>query len=130
MPSINEILEKVKPYYVLIVGIIIASIFFALGRISALEERGGPIKITYPNSTSTASVINSLPPRQDLGGIPILGIGGDSGRVIGSKSGKKYYYPWCGTVKRIKPENQVVFESADTAVRAGFTPGGNCKGLK
>ena len=130
MPSINEILEKVKPYYVLIVGIIIASIFFALGRISALEDRHIPIKITYPSSTSTASVISAPSPRLNLGETPMSDIGVDSGKVIGSKSGKKYYYPWCGTVKRMKPENQVVFESADTAVRAGFTPGGNCKGLK
>lgn len=50
--------------------------------------------------------------------------------VIGSKSGKKYYFPWCGTVKRIKPENQIHFASVELAKKAGFTPGGNCKGLQ
>ena len=56
--------------------------------------------------------------------------GATSGEVIGSKTGKKYYFPWCGTVKRIKPENQVVFASIDLAKAAGYTPGGNCKGLQ
>jgi hypothetical protein len=53
-----------------------------------------------------------------------------SEEVIVSKSGKKYYFPWCGTIKRIKPENQVHFPSIEAARAAGFLPGGNCKGLK
>ena len=130
MTSINEILEKVKPYYTLIIGLIIASIFIALGRISALEERGSPIKITYPNSTSTASVFSAPSPRFNLGETPMSDIGVDSGKVIGSKNSKKYYYPWCGTVKRMKSENQIVFSSTEEAQKAGFVPGGNCKGLK
>jgi hypothetical protein len=116
-------LDKVKPFYPLLLILAIASIFFALGRLSALEKAHTPIKIEYPSlATSTgqtATVFNSISPPHT-----------ESETVVGSKSGKKYYYPWCGTVKRIKPENQVHFASIDAAKTAGFTPGGNCKGLK
>ncbi len=121
--SINDLLQKVKPFYNLILILIIASIFFALGRLSALEERHIPIKIGYPNASETANVLtgNSLiTPESNV----------DSGQVIGSKNGKKYYFPWCGTVKMIKPENQIKFSSIDEARKAGYLPAANCKGLK
>ena len=139
--SIKEILEKGKPFYNLMLILVVSGIFFFIGRFYSLEERHIPIKIEYDNTTSTASVISTsdsvstVPPRIPLGGsnssvksipppIPT------DGPVIGSKSGKKYYFPWCGTVKRILPQNQVHFGSIAEAKSAGFTPGGNCKGLK
>ena len=133
MPTIKETLEKVKPFYTLILLLAIASIFFALGRLSALEEKHTPIKIGYPNTTQTSSAIKALSPRAGLGESAVstsTNLPTQTGSVIGSKSGKKYYFPWCGTVNRIKPENQVHFASIELARSAGFTPGGNCKGLK
>lgn len=118
--------EKVRPFYTLILILIIASIFFALGRLSALEEKHVPIKILYPNNTQTSSVISTITEAKVTNAEATTA----SGVVVGSKSGKKYYFPWCGTVKRIKPENQVRFSSIEEARKAGFTPGGNCKGLK
>ncbi len=95
-----------------------------------------PINIAYSNTTQAATaIISSTTPKT------VSGQGGEvmssstpvntpaDGPVVGSKSGKKYYFPWCGTVKRIKPENQVKFASISEAKKAGFTPGGNCKGL-
>ena len=74
------------------------------------------------NADLTANVVSAS---------PTPGVGESmSGQVIGSKNSKKYYFPWCGTVKNIKPENQVPFASADLAKQAGYVPGGNCKGLK
>jgi hypothetical protein len=136
--SIKDIVEKIKPHirqlYKLILIVVIASIFFALGRISALEERKTPIKIIYPNTNQTGSVIDSVSSNSNLGESATNAVStsnvSDGGQVIGSKSGKKYYFPWCGTVKMIKPENQVKFASIAEAKKAGFVPGGNCKGLK
>lgn len=126
-------LEKIKPFYTLFLVVIVASVFFAFGRFSATQEDKTPIEIQYGNealllatyvstttkATSTAKVVQAPEPalRTD-------------GPVIGSKSGKKYYFPWCGTVKRILPQNQVHFASIEEARSAGFLPGGNCKGLK
>ena len=136
--SINDLIEKVKskikPFYTLILIVIISSIFFALGRLSALEERKTPIKITYPNSDETGAVINASADGGLLQDTNTNGLSTQTtqagGQVVGSKSGKKYYYPWCGTVKMIKPENQVKFASIEEAKAAGFVAGGNCKGLK
>jgi hypothetical protein len=100
--SIKEMLEKIKPFYNLVVIIIIAFIFFVLGRISAIEERHQPIKIQYNGSEQAASSFLSTQATTTESSV-------GRAEVIGSKSGKKYYFPWCGTVKRIKPENQVVF---------------------
>lgn len=49
-------------------------------------------------------------------------------RVVVSKtsSSKKYHYSWCSGAKRIKPENQVWFPTADAAQTAGYTLASNC----
>ena len=131
---IKEMLEKIKPFYLLVLILVLGSIFFAFGRLSALEERRTPIRISYPNATSTASIIQATLPRQALVGFPMSDIGqnfvSQAGEVIGSKTGKKYYFPWCGTVNRIKPENQIHFASVEEARAAGYVPAANCKGLK
>lgn len=139
--SINDLLQKVKPFYNLILILVIASIFFALGRLSVLEERHVPIKIGYPNSSETAMVLagvgtktpeNATPLSEDQsssGEARLLPLQ-EGGQVIGSKNGKKYYFPWCGTVKMIKPENQIKFSSIEEARKAGYLPAANCKGLK
>ena len=112
--SIKESLQKIKSwielFYMLILILVIGSILWGLERIYALEQVSVPIKIEYGASSQRATLWE--------------------GGVIGSKSGKKYYFPWCGTVSRIKPENQVHFASITEARKAGFIPGGNCKGLK
>lgn len=115
--SINETLEKIKPFYYLMLILVIASIFFALWRISSLEEGHLPIRIVYGEATSTELVLETS---FEEGG----------GEVIGSLTGKKYYFPWCGTVNRIKPENRIHFASIIEARLAGYSPAGNCKGLK
>jgi len=49
-------------------------------------------------------------------------------RVVASKSSssKKYHYTWCPGAKKIKPENQVWFDSAQAAQAAGYTLAANC----
>lgn len=123
-------LEKIKPFYGLLLLLSIAGIFFALGRLSAPKLAENSLKISYVTPLQSASVINSANASTSTN-ISIISTNvPEDGPVIGSKSGKKYYFPWCGTVKRIKPENQVHFKSIVEARSSGFTPGGNCKGLK
>ena len=121
--SIQNLINKIKPFYGLLVIIVIASLFFALGRLSALEERHAPIKIEYPNVAQGAVVIGTISEN-------LAGSATSTGEVIGSKNGKKYYFPWCGTVKMIKSENQIKFASSEEARVAGYLPASNCKGLK
>jgi len=121
-------LDKIDPFYSILLILVIASIFFALGRLSALSEQKGSIKIIQPNGENAVSIVSDDMAGQQAN--TLNAIVGESAEVIGSKSGKKYYFPWCGTVKRIKPENQVKFASIEEAKKAGFTAGGNCKGLE
>ncbi len=124
--SISETVEKIKPFYTPILIALVAITFFFLGKMSAEESQKTAVNINYPNINQTATALNSSSTQNTENIIePIQ----QDGPVIGSKSGKKYYFPWCGTVKRIKPENQVKFGSIAEAKNAGFTAGGNCKGL-
>ncbi len=149
--SIKDLVEKIKPFYFLFLFIIIAGIFFALGRLSSIEERHTPIKIIQPAQNEQANVISaeegtgvvgsqaksdnlSTESAQDgslaqttVSTTPTMSAGG---QVVASKTGTKYYFPWCAGAKRIKPENQITFASADLARSAGYTPAANCKGLK
>ena len=46
-----------------------------------------------------------------------------------SKTGTKYYFPWCGQALALKPSKQAWFGSRQAAERAGYSPARNCSGL-
>lgn len=125
--SIKDFVEKIKPFYKLLLILVVAFLFFILGRLSVLEEMKEPLKIIYPREENSASVLNAINGSSDTNTISTLNTGGE---VIGSKTGKKYYYPWCGSLKRVKEENRITFASIEEAKSAGYTPAGNCAGLK
>lgn len=129
--SIKEFVEKIKPLYTLFLIIVIASIFFALGRLSALEDRKTPLKIINQDigqnkpleGQNTANVIDSVVLESQISNQ-------NSGEVVASKSGSKYHFPWCSGAKSIKPENLITFSSIEEARKAGYEPAKNCKGLE
>lgn len=129
MQSIKDLGQKIKPFYNLFLILVIASIFFALGRISAILDRKEPIKIVNSGPNMSANVVSatSVTESENPAETPVVST---SGEVVGSKNSDKYYFPWCGTAKRINPDNLVKFASIEEARKAGYTPGGNCKGLK
>ena len=49
--------------------------------------------------------------------------------LVGSKNGKKYYYPWCSGVKSISPANLIHFADKNEAEARGYSPATACKGL-
>jgi len=51
------------------------------------------------------------------------------GQVVASKSGTKYYLPWCSGAERISDANKMWFASALDAHTAGYTPAENCNGI-
>lgn len=129
--SIKEFAEKIKPLYTLFLIIVIATIFFALGRLSALEESKTPLRIINQDigqnkaleGQNTANVIDSVVLESQSGDQ-------NSGEVVASKSGSKYHFPWCSGAKSIKSENLITFSSIEEARKAGYEPAKNCKGLK
>ncbi len=136
--------SKLGTVYFLVLLFILGIIVFGLGRLSVQNKTQTPISVAYnsantvfattsqeatlSSTTQVAVSIKSATTSTEKT-TTILPAPNTSTQVIGSKSGKKYYFPWCGTVKRIKPENQVHFDTIEKAKEAGFAPGGNCKGL-
>ncbi len=51
----------------------------------------------------------------------------ESGEVVASKNGTKYYYSWCSGISRISPANLVKFTSATAAETKGYTRSSTCK---
>jgi len=51
------------------------------------------------------------------------------GEVVASKTGSKYFLPWCAGAKNISEANLITFSSAEEAQTKGYTPAANCKGL-
>lgn len=143
--SINENLDKIKPFYSLVVVLLLCGIFFYIGRISVTQsekkesfsviynDQNLAQAISYKTSTSTTNTANILTQNATSGLKQTISSQSQNvnadGNVIASKTGKKYYFPWCGTVKRIKAENQVFFRTISEAKSEGYLPGGNCKGL-
>lgn len=123
----------------IIIGVAFAA--YGCGRLSSIEAAREPVQIITPqNSTGpmekikpsqspplgtkaehTAALLNATP-------TPVLTPA--DGRIIGVKSSRKYYFPWCATIQRLKEDNAIVFNSIDEAKKAGYTPAKNCKGLK
>jgi len=50
------------------------------------------------------------------------------GKLMGSRNGTKYYFPWCGS--NIAEKNKIWFNSEAEAKAKGYEPAANCKGLK
>jgi hypothetical protein len=84
---------------------------FGLGRLSVAWGEGGPI------SMHMAAMIAAPMP------LPL------GGQVVASKTGKYYYYPWCGGAKTISQSNIIWFSSDTKAEAAGYAPASNCRGL-
>lgn len=110
--TIDYYLGKIKPYFGLIFITLLAFLCFGLWQLHALASTKTPLKIVNLGIDGQGQATDEP---QD---------------VVASKTGTKYYLPWCGALSRIKPENRVTFASAELARQAGYTPAANCKGVK
>ena len=136
----------------LLIGILVLSSLasFGLGVLAGREQgRGAPEddfwieKLGEPGQTEAAGT--AVPTASGAAGAAAVGAAAvnaspktpakpvapapASGAYVASKSGTKYYLPWCGTANRIKEENKVWFETKAEAEAAGYQPAANCKGL-
>lgn len=105
-----------KDVYIAIMIVFIGTASFGLGKLSAFEKQKTPISVYKTQESMLASVLSAS--------------GKEKGIVVASKSGTKYYYPWCSGVSKIKEENKIWFASIEEAKAYGLTPASNCTGLK
>jgi len=92
--------------------VLVAVLSFVLGRISASSGDG-----EVPISVMRAPEADMRP----------MYLGGE---VVGSRTGKKYHFPWCSGAQSMSEQNKVWFNTIEDARAAGYTPAGNCKGLR
>jgi len=112
--------------YIIAILILVGFASFGLGKISNYEKDKTPISILKTREAMIATVMESQTSTNSAQ---------DTSKrtnviVVASKSGTKYYYPWCTGVNRIKEENKVWFNSIESAKGAGLTPASGCTGLK
>jgi len=122
--------------YIVIILILVGTASFGLGKLSSYEKSKVPIavintkKAVYDEAlkipVSSPTTDQSSENKQVQTSLPAQ----TGGEVVASKSGTKYYYPWCSGASRIKDENKVWFNSIDEAKAANLTPASNCIGLK
>ena len=144
--SIKDLLQKIKGWgskktlslptlsddlFLGFILILVAFGAFGLGRLSKIEGSRVPIRIEnaveFPK-TSTSSSSAQTETAQAVSVIASLP-SPESSQFVGSKSGTKYYLPWCSGVKRITDANKIYFTSKEDAEARGYAPASNCKGL-
>ncbi len=89
---------------------------FGLGRLSVDIKQNKPLFVVQPTSQEFPEASSSNSDKTDK-------------RVMASRNGTIYYYPWCSGAKRIKEENIVWFATKEAASSAGLKPAANCSGL-
>ena len=103
--------------------VLVAVIAFGAGRLSVPEIIRNPIIIEEPNSSSTANILNNVSQSLNSAEQGIQNITQNAkGMFVASKSGTKYYWPWCSWAERIKEENKVWFNSEAQAQQDGYSP--------
>ena len=108
---------------------LISFVSFNLGKINSLEKL--PLKIgesgefKMETGNLKADVFSAVNDSQSS--LPANSKKLDT-RVVVSKAStsKKYHHSWCASAGKIKPENQVWFNSDKEAETAGYTLAGNC----
>lgn len=123
---------------VLLLILILASTgSFGLGVVAGKEGGGGEdIRVERSAGTEQAAAVGLatsstelVRPAEKVVPTPEPVTPAKTGAFVASKTGTKYYLPWCGSVKRIKEENKVWFGTKTEAEAAGYEPAKNCKGL-
>ena len=120
--SIKDFTEKIKPIsggikamlnnirinlkirddlFIAILIVLLGLASFGLGKLSVIEVQKTPISI----SSKETNVLDSTSTNNYLYQSTTASTSTGQGIVFGSKSGTKYYYPWCSGANRIKPEN-------------------------
>lgn len=131
---IKQILARV-PREALVAAIAILSMTgsFGLGFLTAREMQAGQGSEIWIEDVSAPSALPAAAqaaPKTEAERLekaaPAIPAGG---QYVASKSGSRYYLPWCSGASRIKEENKVWFASKEEAEAAGYTPALNCKGL-
>jgi len=130
--KIGQVKRKIGPMgtdLVMVLSVILVGLIgFGMGRLSVVSQKKTPVFVKNQTANTLfaeagASGAGNSEMVAEAGTIP-----GDK-LFVASKSGTRYYYPWCSGVSRIKEENKVWFATQEEAEGAGYSAAANCKGL-
>jgi len=100
---------------------------YLLGAENAPGEQETAIRVYAPSQEYSRSGADF---RDSSGATSVLAKGRKEGTFVASLKGTKYHRLDCAGAKTIKEENRVFFATEEEAKSAGYTPAGNCPGLK
>lgn len=105
-------MSQVELWVTLLVAILIIEVFVS-GLL--LDQRFNSVNesIAFKQNQLTA-VIDEISPESDQ-------------KIVASKNGKRYYFPHCSGVKRIKEANKIYFISENEAKDRGLTLASGCR---
>lgn len=150
--SIQEMWDKFKyvlkddGFYYGTIILLVGVISFGLGRWSMTTslEKAVPSAITVTQSASLGTIGNSLnskiastspknPTQQEKTSNTSIGaqepITAENATYVGSRKGTKYHLLSCPGAKQISEENKLFFTSKEEAMKSGYSPASNCKGI-
>lgn len=134
--NIQQLVEKIKGNKeegaLLGVFLLVSLASFGLGRLSAIRAYKPQIQIermTDVTESQKEDLSKGLEASQISLSSSFKSEGEGEKLFVASKSGTRYYFPWCSGVGRIKEENKIWFTTPEEAKKAGYSPASNCKGL-
>jgi hypothetical protein len=113
-------------------AILIGGSAYLIGNMNAPESNLSEIQIVYPDAIaiqSDAKIENLNSDKNTNQPIGNTASTIATGKIVASKNGKRYYYPNCGGINRIKSENRIYFETKEQAEAKGLTLASGCKEL-
>ncbi|MSR78573.1 MAG: hypothetical protein EXS59_00280 [Candidatus Taylorbacteria bacterium] len=119
--------ESASYYYTGVIIALVGLSSFGLGRLSLLEDKHTPIIIENVTGNVIQSTLTTTDTstKQTTSATQSIVSGG---KLVASKSGTKYYFPWCAS--NIAEKNKIWFNSEAEAKAKGYEPAAKCKGLK
>lgn len=149
--SIQEMLDKFKyvlkddGFYYGTIIVLVGVICFGLGRWSVSESLFDviPHRITVSQSASLGAIQATSTSKASVSGqkmtleqlqasttkTVVPPVTAETALYIGSKKGTKYHLLTCPGAKHITDANKIYFASKEDAMKSGYTPASNCKGI-
>ena len=138
--KIKKIFYKNEDKIILTIGfVLIALISFGFGKISNYSFNSPPLEINGSQVDFVENFLKTENKRSEgkvLSDTSKTAVSANKNssdkndkkekQLVGSVNGKKYHLLDCHNVKRIKPENQIWFSSAEEAEKQGYEPAKCC----
>jgi len=112
--------------FIVLVVILVALIFFGIGRLTAPKSEA--IRIENLRQITPEDLLKEATNSQ-LNANSTDGASVYTGKVVASKNSDKYHLPDCPGAKQISEKNKIWFDSIEAAEKAGYKPAANCPGL-